>query len=165
MVNSFWIPPDNGEFPHDSFLPRRLSAISASRSDTNSKAMEMPSINRPRSGLQQRNATNSVCSICADGSDFAAKHDIVERATATAVVPPTMVKNMTLERHAPEGDAIPSSLHAYNSPQHHCVPARQSLFLVVWQGECLTQPRYPVVWNSMNTFRVRRILVNPRHLQ
>jgi|SRR5215475_3716126 len=50
VVNSFRITPDNGELRHDSFLPRRPSAISASRSDTNSKAMEMPSTDLHVSG-------------------------------------------------------------------------------------------------------------------
>jgi len=74
-----------------------------------------------------------------------------ERATAAAVITPTIVKIVTLECHAPmEVNAIPSSLHAYNSPQHH-VFLRRRAFLLVWQRECFTQPRYAVGWNSMNT--------------
>jgi len=48
-----------------------------------------------------------MCSICADGSDFATKHECVERATAAAVVPPTIVKIVTLECHVSlEGNTI-----------------------------------------------------------
>src|SRR5215469_15337675 len=62
-----------------------------------------------------------------------------------------MVKIMTLECHASlEVNAFLYQLHAYNSPQHH-VFLQGRAFLLVWQGECFTQPRYAVGWNSMNT--------------
>ena len=40
--NSLWIPPDNGGFRHDSFLPRRIAIQHADRTPIQN-AMHMPS--------------------------------------------------------------------------------------------------------------------------
>ena len=47
-----------------------------------------------------KKATNRVCSICWQFRMFLRNANVVERATGAAVIPPTMVKIMTLECHA-----------------------------------------------------------------
>ena len=75
-----------------------------------------------------------MCSICANSVDVSTNAKVVERATGADAIPLTMVKIMTLECHvALEVNAIPSSQHAYNSPQLH-VFLEGRAFLLVWEG-------------------------------
>src|SRR5215471_21597630 len=83
--------------------------------------MEMPSTDLHFSGCFNKERRRTECALFAlTVPTLPRSTNDVERATGAGVIPPTMVKIMTLERHAPlEVNAIPSSPHAYNSPQHH----------------------------------------------
>jgi hypothetical protein len=101
--------------------------------------------------LQQRRDRTGCALFALTVWTFPRNANVVERATGAAVIPPTMVKIMTLECHAPlEVNAIPSSTAHVNSPQHH-VFLQGRAFLLIRQEECFTQPRYAVGRNSMNT--------------
>jgi len=67
-----------------------------------------------------------------------------------AVIPPTMVKIMTLECHA-HWKLTPFLLElpTCDSPQQH-VFLRSGGFLRFWQSECWTQPCHAVGWNNMS---------------
>jgi hypothetical protein len=82
--------------------------ISASRSDTNSKAMEMPSADLHFSGCFNKGRRRTECALFALAVPTLPRStNVVERATAAAVAPPTIVKIVTLECHASlEGNSI-----------------------------------------------------------
>ena len=74
-------------------------------------------------------------------SDVSTKRGCRRESNWAAVIPPTMVKIMTLECHTSfEVNAFLYQLRAYNSPQHQMFLQGRA-FLLVWQGECFTQPR------------------------
>src|SRR5215469_5002864 len=119
VVNSFWIPPDNGEFRHDSFLPRRPSAISASRSDTNSKAMAMPSADLVVSGCFNKEGDEQSVLYLLAVSDVSTKRECRRESNWGGRHPADHGQDhdARVSRHL-EVNAFPHQLRAYNRPQH-----------------------------------------------
>ena len=78
--------------------------------------------------LQQRRRRTECALFALTVSTFPRNANVVERATGAAVIPPTMVKIMTLECHAPlEVKATPSSTARAQQPSASRVAARQGL--------------------------------------
>jgi len=89
--------------------------------------------------LQQRGRRTESALFALTVSTFPRNANVVERATAAAVVPPTIVKNRDARVSLPRWKVTPFflELQAYKSLQHH-VFLRRRAFLLVWQRECFT---------------------------
>jgi hypothetical protein len=88
------------------------------------------------SGCFDKGGRRTECALFAlTAPTLPRSRNVVERATAVAVVPPTIVKIMTLDCHAAlEVNAIPSSTARVQQPSASRVPAMQSLSAGLAQG-------------------------------